>query len=245
MIRVLSWLWAQPNGRTKYSAEHVNIWADSVDRHLSMDHELAIVTDMPDGIDPRIRIIEPPRLFEDVRIPTWDDHHGKQLPQCHRRLAMFAPNAAETFGERFVSMDLDCIIAEPLDSLFDREEDFVMYRGTTGARPYNGSMVMMTAGARPRVYTEFTPERAAEAGRKYVGSDQAWISYMLGWGEATWGPEDGVVWWGSSKNYAAPEWRLMFFPGTPKPWEIADDPWITMHYRRNDEWDDIPCREIA
>lgn len=239
MLRVNTWLWSQPAGRTRYTAEHVNIWADMVDRHLTMEHELACVTNAPEGIDPRVRIIAPPGQFEDVRIPTWDMHAGAQLPQCHRRLAMFAPNAAETFGERFVSMDLDCVVAEPLDPLFDRPDDFVMYRGTSGARPYNGSMVMMTAGARSQVYTEFTPERAAEAGKQFVGSDQAWISHILGWDEPTWGPEHGVVWWGSAKNYEAPEWGLMFFPGTPKPWELLSDSWVAQHYRRNDEWDEV------
>lgn len=243
MLTVLSWLWSQPNGRATYTAEHCNIWADMVDRHLSMDHEIAIVTDMPEGLHPRIRIIAPPGEFEDVRIPTWDIHGGKALPQCHRRLSMFRPDAADIFGERFVSMDLDCVIAEPLDPLFDRQDDFVMYRGTSGARPYNGSMLMMTAGARSQVYTEFTPERAVEAGRKFVGSDQAWISHVLGWGEATWGPEHGVVWWGSSRNYEAPEWNLMFFPGDPKPWQLLDDDWVAAHYRTNE--DGAPSRKAA
>lgn len=147
---------------------------------------------------------------------------------------MFRPDAADIFGDRFVSMDLDCVVAEPLDPLFDRDDDFVMYRGTSSRRPYNGSMVMMTAGCRARVYSEFTLEKAVEAGRKFIGSDQAWISHVLDWGEPTWGPEHGVVWWGSSKNYRAPEWRLMFFPGVPKPWELLADDWIAEHYRLND-----------
>ena len=241
MLTVICWLWSQPGGRARYTAEQVNIWADMVRRHLSLDHEIACVTDMPEGLDPGVRIIAPPGEFLDVTIPTWGADRG--LPQCFRRLALFRPDAADVFGgERLVSMDLDCVIAEPLDPLFDRPEDFVMYRGTTDKRPYNGSLVMLTAGARSEVYTHFTPEGAAEAGKRFVGSDQAWISHVLGWGEATWGPEHGVVWWGSSRNYAAPEWGLMFFPGDPKPWQLLGDEWIAMHYRRNDEWDEA---EIA
>lgn len=243
MIQVNTWLWSQPNGRTSYTAEHVNVWADMVRRHLTMEHEICCITDMPDGIDPAVRIIEPPRAFEGVTLPTWDMHAGKQLPQCLRRIAMFAPDAADTFGERFVSMDLDCVIAEPLDPLFERDADFMMYRGTNDARPYNGSMVMMTAGCRSQVFSEFTAERAIEAGKKFTGSDQAWISHVLGWGEPTWGPEDGVVWWGSAKNYQAPEWGLMFFPGDPKPWNLLRDDWIAKHWRRNDEWDAIAIEE--
>lgn len=237
MLSVISWLWRQKDGRTGYTAEHVNIWAAMVRRHLSMDHEIACVTDMPEGIDPSIRIIAPPGDFENVAIPTWPG--GKGFPQCFRRLAMFHPDAAATFGERFVSMDLDCVIAGSLDPLFDRSDDFVMYRGTSSRRPYNGSMLLMTAGARSQVYTQFSLEGAIEAGQKFIGSDQAWISHTLGWGEATWGPEHGVVWWNSAKNHLAPEWKLMFFPGCPKPWELTADPWIGAHYRHDNAWDDL------
>lgn len=227
---VMCWFWRQEGGRTAYQAHHVNTWADMVRRHLTLPHELACVTDTPEGIDPSIRIIPPPRDFENVVIPTWKG----DKPQCLRRIALFRPDAADIFGERFVSMDIDCVIGGSLDPLFGRHDDFVMYSGTTRQRPYNGSMLMMTAGARPHVYTDFTPERAVEAGRKYVGSDQAWISYRLGWGEAIWSIADGVYWWNQAGG-TAPR-RLMFFPGHPKPWNVVDsgaDPWIAEHYRRS------------
>jgi hypothetical protein len=217
MLRVMTWFWQQPEGRATYTADHVNIWAAMVRRHLTIPHRLAVVTDVP-GDYGDLEVIEPPRDFEDVRIPTW----GPSFPQCLRRLAMFAPDAGERFGERFVSMDMDCVVSGNLDVLFDTNVDFKIYAGTSSARPYNGSMVMMTAGARPQVYTEFSPEGAVEAGKQFVGSDQAWISYCLGWGEQTWGADDGVLWYGSSRNANSPEHKLMFFPGSPKPWALAE-----------------------
>jgi hypothetical protein len=96
-------------------------------------------------------------------------------------------------------------------------------------------MLMMTAGCRPQVYETFTPDGAVEAGQKYIGSDQAWISHALGWGEATWAVQDGVIWWGSQYNGLAPEKRIMFFPGNPKPWDVVDlgfDNWVEQNYRR-------------
>ena len=224
MLTVLTWLWSQPGGRTHYTAAHVNIWAAMVTRHLSIPHRLACVTDMPDGIDPRVAIIAPPGDFEDVTLPTWTD--GK--PQCLRRISLFRPDAAEIFGER---LDLDCAIGASLDPLFDVDSDFKMYRGTSLSRPYNGSMLIMDAGARPHVYGLFTPERAIEAGQRYIGSDQAWISHVLGPDEATWGPDDGVAWYGSERGCAA--LRLMFFPGYPKPWnlvELDEHPFVVEHY---------------
>lgn len=198
-----------------------------VRRHISMPHRIACITDMPAGIDRDIKIIKPPRDFEDVRIPTWGSH----MPQCLRRIALFRPEAARIFGKRFVSMDLDCIISDSLDPLFDRQDDFVMYRGTTRNRPYNGSMVMMTAGARPKVYTDFTAEGAVRAGQQYLGSDQAWISHILGGGEKVWDASDGVHAWESQWNVGEP--RITFFLMKDKPWDFvaAADPFAVKHYR--------------
>lgn len=231
MLTVLTWLWKQEGGRTNYSAVHVNIWAAMVRRHLTLPHEIACVTDMPEGIDESIRIIPPPGEFEDVRIPTWGEKRAPGLPQCFRRIAMFRPDAAGIFGEHFVSMDLDCVISASLDPLFDHDHDFRMYRGTTMSRPYNGSMLQMKAGARPHVYTDFTPEGAVLAGEKYLGSDQAWISHALGFGEATWGVSDGVLAYGSQHNSEAEVGRVTFFLCKSKPWDLLDDPFVAEHYR--------------
>lgn len=226
LITVLSWFWHQDNGRARYEPKHVNTWAAMVSRHLSMPHRVACVTDTPEGLDKSIEIIAPPRDFEDWRIPSW----GADKPQCLRRLAMFAPDAGRVFGERFVCMDLDCVIAGPLDPLFETAADFKIFRGTARTRAYNGSMMLLTAGARPQVYETLTRSAAIEAGRKFVGSDQAWITYCLGPNEQTWGPEDGVVWWGRHQAMTGNP-RLVFFPGAYKPWQLLELDFVRRHYR--------------
>ena len=226
----MNWLWAQPGGRTTYTAQHVNIFAGMVRRHLTLPHRIACVTDTPEGIDRDIEIIPPPHEFEDVRIPTW----GMLRPQCFRRLSMFRRDAAKIFGKRFVCMDLDCVISGNLDPLFDVKTDFKMFAGTARNRLYNGSMMLIEAGARPQVYEQFTPAGAVEAGKKYLGSDQAWISHVLGPGEATWGPMDGVHWYKSPDVGHRSQRRIMFFVGKVKPWELVvenEDPWVIEHYR--------------
>lgn len=231
MLTILTWFWSQPNGRATYLPEHVNTWARAVRANLAMPHRVACVTAQPDGIEPWIDIITPPGDFENVRIPTWND----KKPQCLRRISMFRPDAGEIFGERFVNMDLDCVIAGPLDPLFDVSDDFRMMIGTEPkSRPYNGSMTLMTAGARPQVYSEFTPERATLAGKHFLGSDQAWIAFCLGWGEKTWTDRDGAVWFSPRYAMQPPECRVMFFPGNTKPWTVAGsrplDRWVRRHY---------------
>lgn len=223
-LRVLTWLWQQPGGRETFTATHVNIWAAMIRRHCTLDIDLACVTDMPEGIDASIRIIAPPGFHDDLQTSRW--RGGR--PSCYRRLAMFAPDAAETFGERFVSMDLDVVIGGNIDAIFGRSEDLVICGPSqTGARwIYNGSMVLMTAGARPCVYEDFTPERAEEASRRFVGSDQAWLAHSLGQGEALFTPDHGVMRWGQ-----AHEGPMVFFPGNVKPWHAISHPFVADNYR--------------
>lgn len=224
MLTILTWWWRQPGGRTAYEPVHIAIWADMVRRHLRQPHQLAVVTHEPITL-PGIKIIRPPKEFEEVRIPSWPEFR----PQCLRRLAMFRPDAAQWFGERFVCMDLDCVIGGPLDPVFECDNDFRIFKGTAPGRPYNGSMMLLRAGARPQVYDRFTPAGAVEAGQSFVGSDQAWISRVLGPNEAVWDERDGVGWWQGGKQLP-----LLFFPGRIKPWDvIGTDKHVERHYRRD------------
>jgi len=94
-----------------------------VRRHLAMPHTLACVTDTPEGIDPSIEIIEPPRDFENIRIPSWPEFR----PQCLRRLAMFRPRCRRyILASDSSAWILDCVIGGPLDPFFDTDADFKM-----------------------------------------------------------------------------------------------------------------------
>lgn len=221
----LTWLWRQEGGRATFKPVHVNIWAAMLRRHCTLDIEIACVTNMPEGIDPSIRIIEPPGFHDDLKTSRW--RGGR--PSCYRRLAMFSPDAADLFGaDRFVSMDLDCVIGGNIDSILDRDEDFVICGPSQpgGRWIYNGSMMMMDAGARPIVYEQFTPEGAEAASARFVGSDQAWIAYALGDGEATWTADHGVVRWNGDRSGP-----LMFFPGNINPWNAIAHPFVAENYR--------------
>lgn len=224
MLTCLTWLWIQPGGRTEYTAQHVAIWASMIRRNLKRKHRIACVTH--EDIDvPGVEIIRPPREFENVRIPTWKEHR----PQCLRRLTMFRPDAARIFGEKIVCMDLDICITGPLDPFFAGDPEFRIATGAPIGMPYNGSVIFLTAGARPQVYERFTPQGAAEAGRRFIGSDQAWISHVLGPNEPTWTEADGLTRWQPGCKPSP----LMIFPGGVKPWEaIQHDAAVARHYRR-------------
>lgn len=227
MLTVLTWLWNQPGMRTTYTTKHVALWADMVSRNLKMKHRLACVT-TETNLPPNVKRIQPPGEFEDVT-PTW----GPTKPNCYRRLSMFRRDAGQIFGRRFVCMDLDVVIGGPLDPLFDRKEDLVLFKGTHESRPYNGSMMLIKAGCRPQVYEDFNQAGADASGTTFVGSDQAWLAHCLGWGEATWGEADGVWSWDRYlKEVKRARPTVLFFPGRRKPWEFDRIfPFVRKNYR--------------
>ena len=157
---------------------------------------------------------------------------------------------SSVFGNRFISVDLDCVITGDVTDLWSRQEDFIIWENSTRPTtapgvplkpitPYNGSMWMMNAGARQQVFTDFDPVKSPidtyNAG--YVGSDQAWFAYKIP-GEVTWKKEDGVYSWRQhmkNRMYMLPEdAKIVFFQGQEDPWDEsarAKASWIEEHYR--------------
>lgn len=237
-LSIVCWKWRQHGYRSRYSPATVNTLRAMVERHYPFPFRFLCVTDDPDGIDPRVEIV-----------PAWNDFahlpspHGGKNPSCYRRLRMFHPHIGDIFGPRFVSLDLDVVITGDLAPLWHRSEDIVMW-GDTNPLPgshYNGSMILMTAGARSQVWTEFDPSRSPELARRArcYGSDQGWISYCLGKGEAKWSKADGVYSFRNDMREGRcglpSDARVVIFHGRWDPWEsdaVARAPWIREHYQR-------------
>lgn len=190
MLSVVTWYWPPPRGyRSKFSATHVNVLRAMVARHYPQPHEFCCVTNHPQGLHPSVRVIPDRQDFAQLASP-----HGGHNPTCYRRLRAFEPNAIVDFGPRFVSLDLDTVIVGDLTPVWDRPEDFVIWGETNPKSFYNGSMWLLRAGTRAKVWDTFDPRTspalAYRAGK--FGSDQGWLSYCLGKGEATWTTADGV-----------------------------------------------------
>src|SRR5262245_54325564 len=115
------WRPASPQYRSTFGPETVNVLRAMVARHFPHPHRFICVTDDPVGIDHRVEIVP---LWEDFsQVPS---PHGnlRKNPSCYRRLRMFASDAAEILGDRFVTLDLDCVIVGDMTSVWDRSEDF-------------------------------------------------------------------------------------------------------------------------
>jgi hypothetical protein len=237
---VVCWRWEpKPGYRSQYEPATVNTLAAMVRRHYPHPHRFICVTDNPHGLDPRVEVL-----------PAWNDYadlpspHGEKNPSCYRRLRMFHPKAAEWFGERFVSLDLDVVITGDLTPLWHRPEDIVLW-GDTNRKPgshYNGSMILLAAGSRPHVWTEFHPitsPRLAKSAQCW-GSDQGWISYCLGPSEANWSTADGVYSFRNNIQVARtlpPNTRMVIFHGAHDPWSRYAQQWpfVRKHYRADAE----------
>lgn len=233
---VICWKWKPQSGyRSTYGPETVNALFRMVSRHYRHPHRQICVTDDPRGIDPAIEIV--PMWMEYAHIPS---PHGRKNPSCYRRLRAFAPDAADFFGARFVSLDLDTVIVDDLTPVWDRPEDFVIW-GDTNPQPgshYNGSMFLSTAGTRTQAWTAFdpatSPRLSLQAG--CWGSDQGWLSYVLGGGEARWTTTDGVY---SYRNHIKAgsrrlpvNARVVSFHGNVDPWSLEAQrlDWVRAHY---------------
>lgn len=206
MLVVTTWFWSG-----KYTKLDVAKLAAGVRRHLKQPHRFVCFADRQisiKGVEVR-KFRDPMKLCK--------------IPGCYIRLATFSPKwqQANGFDERIVWFDLDTVIVGPLDELFDRPEPFVIFGGANSRNPcpYNGSLVMVRAGAHPDVWRDFSIEKAAELPHFHAGfpDDQGWLAHKIP-DAATWqaGPTSGVYsfekpGWPWPKGYAKahPDQRLL------------------------------------
>jgi hypothetical protein len=214
MLTIVTWLWHQKNRAILYKPEYVNTWARMITRNVTIPHRLLCITDNANGIEiDTFPLWEPPSVSN----PNW----GITRPQCYVRLKAFSKEMKPVLGDRFVSVDLDCVVTGNLDRILSKDEDFIINRGETKKNDYNGSMWMMNTGARDQVYSQFNQAGVNQAYRNgYMGSDQGWIRQCLGPKEKTFGNEDGVRSFVRVRNAPLPEdTRIVFFQGSIKPWD--------------------------
>lgn len=236
MLTVVTFLWKpMPGYRSKFTSKNVDTLFRMVKRNLDLDFRFVCITDQPETIrEKEIEVFELWDDFADVKNPS-----GSKNPSCYRRLRLFAPDVASWLGDRFVVMDLDCVVTGDLGPLFARQDDFIIWKSTTPGNFYNGSLWMMDAGARPQVWRDFDPVQSPilTSHARLYGSDQAWFAYKLGGGESTWSAADGVY---SMRNQIAPGGgklptgaRLVFFHGKGDPWDeqMQRLPWVAKNYR--------------
>jgi len=235
MLQLVCWKWeplkSAPTTKKKqsYTSAHVNALYTMLQQNVSLPFKLICVTDDPAGIDPAIKII-----------PLWKEF--RNLGGCFVRLVCFKKNF-KLFGERFFSIDLDCVITENIDHLFSREEPFIIWspdESDLSRRSVNycGSLFGLTVGIHPEIYDEFRPSKLKrnKRGRYSGGSDQKHISKVVK-DAIVFGQKEGIYNFMpdlSPLGHKLPDnCSLVFFNGGFLP----DDPglkshfsWVAKHY---------------
>lgn len=228
--------------RSTFGPESVHVLRNMVRRHLKLPHRFSCITDDPTGIDSDIRIIPIWNDYADVPNPSLP-----MGPSCYRRLKLFSAEAQTLIGERILCLDLDMVINADITHLIDVKDSLVMADGITLEKDarmhkpycrYNGSMMLLTAGAHAKVWRMFDPSTSPKiahfAGQK--GSDQGWISHIVGPGVRTWTRADGIY---SYQNHIAPfggvcpqDARVVLFHGKTDPWspEAQRLAWVREQY---------------
>lgn len=199
--------------RPIYEAEHVYRLAGLLDEYVSIPYRFVCMTNLA------LRDVETIPLQE---IP-WKKQH-RNIPNCFPRMWLFSREAAE-LGDYIVNVDLDVDIFRDISELFTGDEEFKILTGQ--AAPYNGSLWKLKAGALPHIWEELNEVTAKQAnrqimahnGRRYYGSDQAWMSYRLP-NRPTWGTWDGIYQHVSLINGIPEGARMVFYAGNVKPWDL-------------------------
>jgi len=239
MIDIICWKWKPLDGfRTEFKGYHVNVLYDMIKRNTTIPFNFTCITDDPEGINPEINIM-----------PLWDDckdmvnPKNKKKPSCYRRLKAFSKDIP--FKNRIVSIDLDCVIVGNIDDILLRTEDFICLKGTARKTAYNGGFWSLKVGSRPQVWDTFDPENSPKLTIKegMVGSDQAWISYILGKKEPVYTKDEGVYCFRSdfisNKIVDLPyNAKIVMFQGGEDPWDIKvrrKYNWVNHHYGLSEE----------
>lgn len=187
MISIVTFKWdtgqVHDKKKIKFTADHVNRLASMLRRHVTVPYKFICITDNPSGIDESV-----------ITYPLWDDN--RDMGGCYVRLKMFSkdPEIRQLVGDRFVWIDLDCVILDNMDEILKTKHEFCAWGDTHPRTPYNGSLVMLETGKRPQVWEDFQRHESQILGRRvgFVGTDQAWIAYRLGSREFRWTSRDGI-----------------------------------------------------
>lgn len=150
-----------------YSATYVNRLYSMVDRNLTLPYRFICITDDPNGLDKRI---EHKPLIED------------KLAGQFNKLRVFKNSLYDLTGVA-LTLDLDIVIVDNIDSFFDVEGDFCIEKDYCEENGNNSSVMRFQIGENVDIYNDFVSldktsddfNRINGKRAKYWG-DQSWIT---------------------------------------------------------------------
>ncbi len=230
MVNVVCVKWGD-----KYSSQYVNILQAMVKRNLSIPHKFFCFTEDPTGLNDDIEIL-----------PFTEKLHG-----WWNKVALFKSEIPGLTGKTLY-LDLDVVIVNPIDELFQFEEEFViihdwMYtitRRRPAAMVYNSSVFVYEAGKLPHVWENFDKDRKQNMSSN--PGDQDYITKQMpnakifpdGWCRSfKWGYHYKELFYDFDAGLND-ETKIVVFHGSPNPPEAIPgwkryppQPWIANHWK--------------
>lgn len=227
---VVFWLWGP-----KYRVEHVNT-AVSMVHHFSPNERVVVFSDRrPDAFNCEAHML-PHNPIQTYRWPL----------NCFVRMNLWNKEFTDTYqlGHQVLSLDVDVLLRNSVARFFTSDAN--LYIGGPDGRPdqYWGGAWVMRPGTNRHVWDDLNHTNVAKmhksrdaSGRKFLGSDQAWLAYKLP-GADKFGKELACDW--RTLDQAPPEGPVVVqFGGTNNPWservrELS--PEIYEEYERYAQW---------
>lgn len=224
MLSVVTYWWGD-----KYGHPHVEKLRNGFRRFMQQDHRLICVTD---------RVRRPIPGVEFIAMPP-EDLKWTLIQGCLARMRLFDPDwqKQHQMDDRIMSVDLDVVAVNSLDSLADQPGQFRILQdiNTTNPCPYNGSLFMLRPGYAAEVWRDLNEETVKAAPKHVFPDDQGWLWHKLPWALA-YGKNEGVF--GFKKKH----WpdgdglplgaKLVCFPGWRDPQKfVGKVPWIEKFWR--------------
>lgn len=151
---------------TKYSSDYVNILYSMVKRNLTIPFKFYCITDDSTGITkPEINIIP----IKDENKEGW-----------WYKLQFF--KMFELYGIEGINLtlDLDIVIVNNIDCLFENPKKFCISRDCSPAQGNNSSVMLIPQTGYEFVHTEFNPIIIkTQIGKHFMHGDQNWISHKI------------------------------------------------------------------
>lgn len=222
---------------TKYSCDYVNTLYNMVSRNLDLEYEFWCITDDPKGLNPNIKVIPLPPGLEGWWCKPY--MFSKDLP----------------IEGTILYMDLDVVIAGPLDKLFEyRKNTWCIIRDFTRVmrknwNKYNSSVIRFEKGQLDYVWQDFDKNKQSII-RQFFG-DQDYL-YAKAKNASLW-PDSWIKSWKweirRSKEFAPggkrgnrklkriendvqphPDCCITVFHGDPNP-HNCEDKWVVDNWQ--------------
>ena len=232
----LTWLWKSPN--RDFAAQHVNVLRSMLKRHYGR-HTLICMTDCPAGLNKGVEALPLPETgYEDIPNPQNLVYPRKNFPSCYRRLWLFSEEA-RSLGDVIVNIDVDLIILQSINDLFERDATFTGWSDEeAGWNKIAGGLFMLKTGSHTEVWDKFDPETSPKVSMDagFKGSDQAWMAYCLYPTESFWTNRDGLIKINHTPKHrlTPPNAKIVFTNGHRPPWHVrikTDYPWVKQHWK--------------